>query len=86
MHKKAEIGIRNLEQNMNRCNSSYLNNPSIILLCTNGLLHYASDQYDEQLALWFFFHIFCICAHVHLHYLRRMPICAEVPLPNPFIH
>ena len=74
------------EQNMNRCNSSYLNNPSIILLCTNGLLHSTSDQQDEELALWFFFHIFCICAHVQLHYLRRMPICAEVPLPNPFIH
>ena len=71
---------------MNRCNSSHLNNPSIILLCTNGLLDSASDQYDQELALSFFFHIFCICAHVQLLYLRRMPICAEVPLPNPFIH
>ena len=72
---------------MNRCNSSHLNNPSIILLCTNGLLDSASDQYDdEELALRFFLHIFCICAHVQLDSLRRMPICAEVPLPNPFIH
>ena len=71
---------------MNRCNSSYLNNPSIILLCTNRLLHSASDQYDEELALRFFFHIFCISVHVQLHYLRRMPMCAEVPPPNPFIH
>ena len=47
---------------MNRCNSSHLNNPSIILLCTNGLLDSASDQYDEELALRFFFHIFRICA------------------------
>ena len=71
---------------MNRCNSSHLNNPSIILLCTNGLLDSASDQYEEELALRFFLHIFCICAHVQLDSLRRMPICAEVPLPNTFIH
>ena len=45
------------EQNINRCNSIHLNNPSTVLLCTNCLLYSASDQYDEELALRFFFKV-----------------------------
>ena len=45
------------EQNINRCNSIHFNNPSTVLLCTNCLLYSASDQYDEELALSFFFKV-----------------------------